>query len=79
MTYLPAEKIGMTKRGRIQEGTFADLVIFDFETIKDNSTYTDPHHFPSGIHYVLINGKIVLEEEQLTGKMPGRWLKGGAK
>ncbi len=75
MTYLPAEKIGLKDRGRIQEGTFADLVIFDFETIKDNSTYTDPHHFPSGIEYVLINGELVLEQEQLTGEMPGKWLR----
>lgn len=77
MTYLPAEKIGMKDRGRIQEGTFADLVIFDFATIKDNSTYTDPHHFPSGIKYVLVNGIMVLEQEQLTGKLPGKWLKRG--
>ncbi len=75
MTYLPAQKIGLTNRGRIQEGAFADLVIFDFATIKDNSTYTDPHHFPSGIEYVLINGELVLEREQLTGKLPGKWLK----
>lgn len=79
MTYLPAQKIGLKNRGRIQEGAFADLVIFDFATIKDNSTYTDPHHFPSGIQYVLINGEVVLEEEQLTGKLPGRWLKREAK
>lgn len=78
MTLLPAEKISLTNRGRIQEGAFADLVIFDFATIKDNSTYTDPHHFPSGIQYVLINGELVLEQEQLTGKMPGKWLKRGA-
>ena len=75
MTYLPAEKIGMKDRGRIQEGTIADLVIFDLSTIKDNSTYTDPHHFPSGIKYVLINGEMVLEKEKITGKMPGKWLK----
>lgn len=62
MTTLPAEKIGLTNRSHIQEETFADLVIFDFTTIKDNSTYTDPHHFPSGIKYVLINGEIVLEQ-----------------
>jgi N-acyl-D-amino-acid deacylase len=75
MTYLPAEKIGMKDRGRIQEGTIADLVIFDLSTIKDNSTYTDPHHFPSGIKYVLINGEMVLEKEKITGKMPGKWIK----
>ena len=75
MTYLPAEKIGITNRGRIEEGAIADLVIFDFATIKDNSTYTDPHHFPSGIQYVLINGEMVLDKEQMTGKLPGKWLR----
>jgi len=75
MTYLPAEKIGLKDRGRIQEGAFADLVIFDAATVQDNSTYTDPHHFPSGIEYVLINGEVVLENEKMTEKLPGRWLK----
>ena len=75
MTYLPAEKIGLKHRGRIQEGAFADLVIFDFQSIKDNSSYTDPHHFPSGIEYVIINGQEVLEKQKITGKLPGRWLK----
>ena len=75
MTYLPADKIGLKDRGRINEGAFADLVVFDLTTINDNSTYTDPHHFPSGIKYVMINGELVLEEGQLTGKLPGRWLK----
>ena len=75
ITYLPAEKIGLKDRGRIQEGAFADLVIFDFDTIKDNSTYTDPHHFPSGIKYVLVNGIMILEQEELTGELPGKWMK----
>ena len=79
MTYLPAEKIGLKDRGRIQEGAFADLLIFDLATINDNSTYTDPHHFPSGIKFVLINGELVLEQEKLTGKLPGRWLKRDSK
>ena len=74
MTYLPAEKIGLKDRGRIQEGAFADVVIFDMDTIKDNSTYTDPHHFPSGIKYVLVNGIIVLDQEKLTGQLPGKWM-----
>ena len=75
ITYLPAEKIGLKDRGRIQEGAFADLVIFDFDTIKDNSTYTDPHHFPSGIKYVLVNGIMILEQEELTGELSGKWMK----
>ena len=75
MTYLPAEKIGLKDRGRIQEGAFADIVIFNFSTIKDNSTYTDPHHFPSGIKYVLVNGIMVLEDDKLNGQLPGKWMK----
>ncbi|MDG2448100.1 MAG: amidohydrolase family protein [Saprospiraceae bacterium] len=75
MTYLPAEKIGLKDRGHIRKGAIADLVIFDFATINDNSTYTDPHHFPSGIKHVLINGEMVLEEEELTGQLPGKWMR----
>jgi len=75
ITYLPAEKIGLKNRGRIQEDAFADLVIFDFDTIADNSTYTDPHHFPSGINYVLVNGEMVLQQGELTGQLPGKWIK----
>ena len=77
MTYLPAEKIGMKYRGRIKENAYADLVLFNFDTIKDNSNYTDPHHFPSGIKYVFVNGIMVLEKEKLTGQLPGKWIKRG--
>ena len=77
MTYLPAKKIGLKYRGRIKENFYADLVVFNFDTIKDNSNYTDPHHFPSGIEYVLVNGIMVLEKEKLTGQLPGKWIKRG--
>lgn len=76
MTSMPADKIRQPDRGRIQEEAFADLVIFDFNTIRDNSTYTDPHHYPSGIEYVIVNGEIVFKEGKMTGKKPGQWLRG---
>ncbi|GAB5554505.1 MAG: amidohydrolase family protein [Saprospiraceae bacterium] len=75
MTFLPAEKIGQHQRGRLAEGAFADITIFDFDTIQDNSSYTDPHHFPSGIPYVMINGKWVIKDKETTGNLPGQWLK----
>ena len=53
----------MKYRGRIKENAYADLVLFNFDTIKDNSNYTDPHHFPSGIKYVFVNGIMVLEKK----------------
>ena len=79
MTSMPADKIKQPKRGRIQKEAFADLVIFNFEEIKDNSTYTDPHHYPSGIEHVMVNGKLVIKNGELTGNKPGQWLTGNLK
>ncbi len=79
MTSMPADRIGHTDRGRIEVGTFADIVVFDSETIQDNATYTDPHRYATGIDHVIINGSFVLRSGALTGERPGKWLKGPAK
>ena len=50
--------------------------VFDFENIKDNATYTDPHRYPTGIDHVMINGKFAIKDGALTGERPGEWLKG---
>lgn len=71
MTSAPAEKFGLRRRGRIKEGYFADLVLFDFEKIRDRATWSEPHQYPEGIHYVVVNGRVVVEEEQFTGELPG--------
>ena len=76
MTSMAADRIGHFDRGRIKVGTYADLVVFDFENIKDNATYTDPHRYPTGIDHVMINGKFAIKEGALTGERPGEWLKG---
>ncbi len=75
MTSMAADKIRQKERGRIQKGAFADLSIFNFEEIKDNSTYTDPHHYPSGIEHVMINGEWVIKAGTITGAKPGQWIK----
>ena len=74
MTGLPAQRLGLSDRGILREGAWADLVIFDFKTIRDRSTYEAPRKTPEGIHYVLINGEPVVEEGRYTGKIAGRVL-----
>lgn len=74
MTSLPAQIIGLRDRGLLREGYWADLVIFDPRTIADRATYTNPHQYPEGILYVLVNGEFVVDGGQLTGKLPGKVL-----
>ena len=58
MTSLPAERFGLRDRGRIAEGAFADLVLFDPVAIRDTATYAAPHAFPEGIDAVVVNGTV---------------------
>ena len=74
MTALPDQRLGLQDRGLIREGMYADMVIFNPETVKDRATYTDPHQYPEGIGYVLVNGEIVVEEGRRTGRPPGKAL-----
>lgn len=75
MTSLPAQTFNLKDRGLLREGYAADLVIFDADKITDNSKFDDPHHYPSGITYVLVNGTPVFENDKLTGAFPGQALK----
>lgn len=75
MTSMPATKLGIPYRGLIRPGFFADLVIFDFNKVSDNATFSDPHKYPSGIKYVIVNGEIVVDQGVHTGKLPGKVLK----
>jgi len=79
MTSMPADQYNQKERGRIAEGAYADLVVFDPETIQDEATYVDPHRYPTGIHHVMINGSFVIRSGALTGERPGMWLKGPAR
>lgn len=78
MTSLPAQRLGLTDRGLIEVGMKADLTIFDPDTIIDKATFTDPHQYPEGIHYVIINGKIALEGNKLNPIRAGKVLRGPA-
>ena len=75
MTYLPAKFLGIKDRGIIKEGMYADIVIFNPETVIDNSTFSKPHQYPTGINYVITNGTVVIQESKHTGKLPGRVLR----
>ena len=75
MTSLPASVLGLHDRGMIKNNFWADLVIFDPNKIIDNATWENPHQFPSGISWVLVNGKIVIEKGEKSGKLSGKVLK----
>ena len=75
MTSLPAWRIGQPERGRIAEGAFADVAVFNPATIRDLATYENPHQFSVGVEYVLVNGVLVLRSASLTGEKPGRVLR----
>jgi N-acyl-D-amino-acid deacylase len=76
---MPADQVNQPERGRLTEGAFADITIFDFETIQDRATYEDPHRFAVGVRHVVINGVPVMIEGALTGERPGRVLRGPAR
>lgn len=75
ITSIPAKTAGFKNRGELRIGNFADITIFNQETIRDNSKITNPDVAPSGISYVINNGVVVLESGNLTGKLSGIVLK----
>lgn len=75
MTSFPAQKLGLRNRGLIKEGMWADITIFNPDKIIDKATFTNPHQYPRGIEYVIVNGKIVIEKGEHTNEMPGKVLR----
>lgn len=71
MTSVTAVRFGLTDRGVVREGAWADLVLFDAQTVTDRATFTDPHQYPEGIPYVIVNGEIVIEQGGHTGALAG--------
>ena len=74
MTSLPAWRLGLKDRGLLHEGTFADITVFNPETIIDRSTFENPRQFPDGIEHVFVNGVHAVREGQETGNLAGRAL-----
>ncbi len=73
-TSLPAQILGLRDRGQIREGFFADIVVFDLDTIRDAATFFEPHQYAEGIDYVMVNGQFVLEGGTMTWQRAGRVL-----
>ncbi|MDP6903431.1 MAG: amidohydrolase family protein [Verrucomicrobiota bacterium] len=75
MTSLPAMRVGLKQRGQIKPGHYADLVIFDPKKIIDKATFTDPHQYPEGIHYVFINGIAAIAKGKFLNQRTGEVLR----
>lgn len=76
MTSLPAQKVKLQERGLIKPGFFADINVFNPDTVIDRAQFKDPHHTSVGFEYVFVNGVLSVEHGQLTGKFGGRPLRG---
>ncbi|MCH9650622.1 MAG: D-aminoacylase [Deltaproteobacteria bacterium] len=76
LTHFPATNLRLEKRGLLAPGYFADVVVFDPETIADQATFQQPHQLATGVLHLLVNGQLVLQDGQHTGAMPGRFIKG---
>ena len=72
LTSLPTSNLGLTDRGLVRPGMIADLAIFDPATIADRATFEQPQQFAVGMRHVLVNGRAVLSEGEMTGERPGR-------
>ena len=72
MTSLPAKKFKIKGRGMIAVGNYADIAVIDLKNFKDNSTYADRGLYSEGVMYLLVNGKLSIDQGKLTGKRGGR-------
>jgi len=76
MTSLAAQRVGLTDRGLVRPGMYADITVFNPATVIDRATFEQAHQTSVGIEYVLVNGEVVLRKGQLTDARPGRGLRG---
>jgi N-acyl-D-amino-acid deacylase len=75
MTSLPCQRLGFTDRGVLRPGMASDLVCFDPLTVQDTATYENPKQLPEGIPYVIVNGRVVIDDGRHTGELAGRALR----
>lgn len=75
-TAVPAERLGLRERGQLREGWYADITVFDPLTVTDRATFEEPTQLSEGIRYVMVNGRLTLDEGRLTDARPGRALRG---
>jgi N-acyl-D-aspartate/D-glutamate deacylase len=79
MTSMNADKVGIKDRGRLKEGLWADITIFDSARVIDRATFEQPAQFPLGIEYVIVNGTVTIDKEQHTGALAGKVIYGPGK
>ena len=77
MSGMPAERLGLKDRGRVEEGLVADLAVFDPDTVIDRSSFEDPHQLAGGVPHVFVAGEPVVSDGAHTGARPGRVLRRG--
>jgi len=75
MTSIPAENVGIPDRGRLRPGAFADVVVFDPDTVAERATFTAPHQYPDGIPYVIVNGRVAVAAGRTVDEYCGRALR----
>lgn len=75
MTSLPAQRLGLTDRGLLLKGMWADIVIFDKDVVADVATFDNPHQYPKGIEYVIVNGVVSIEKGEHTKALAGKTLR----
>ena len=76
MSALPAQRLRLTDRGVLKAGMWADVVIFDPATVRDLATFDNPNQLSEGMNYVLVNGVPVIDNDKMTGALPGKVLRG---
>ena len=79
MTSKSAKRLGLHKRGVLQEGNYADIVVFDYDAFEDKATYEEPLQYTAGVETVLVNGQIALDNGVETEVFSGRVLRHGGK
>ena len=75
MSAIPAQRLGLKDRGILRDGMKADMVLFDPDRVAARATFEEPRQYPEGIDYVLVNGKLVIDNGAHTGALPGRALR----
>jgi N-acyl-D-aspartate/D-glutamate deacylase len=76
MTSLAAQRVGLTRRGLLAPGMFADVVLFDPTTVTDHATFERPQQLSTGVRFVFVNGVAVIDDGVETRALPGRALRG---
>jgi N-acyl-D-amino-acid deacylase len=79
MTSLPAQRLGFPDRGLLRPGMAGDVVCLDPESVRDVATYDEPRRLPEGIPYVIVNGRLVVDDGRRTSELPGRALRSGPR